>query len=140
MVFDNRPVIGVAALIIDNGRILLGYRKKSPGENSWQCPGGLLEAGESLFDCARRETKEETGLDIGNLCIAPYTNNIFKRENFHSVTLYVTASLLEGAPEVCEPELAGSWAWFAKDQMPESLFLPLQLLIQEHPIFWDNLF
>ena len=57
----NRPVTGVAALIINNGRLLLGYRSKSPGKNTWQCPGGLLDAGESIFDCAIRETREETG-------------------------------------------------------------------------------
>ena len=135
-----RPVTGVATLIINDGKLLLGFRKKSPGKNSWQCPGGLLEAGESVFDCARRETREETGLDISHLKYAPYTNNYFEDEGFHSVTLYVTANLAGGELDKKEADLASNWTWFAKDKIPEPLFLPLQILRQEQPVFWRKLF
>ncbi|MCW8853790.1 MAG: NUDIX domain-containing protein [Gammaproteobacteria bacterium] len=135
-----RPVTGVATLIIDNGHLLLGYRSKSPGKNTWQCPGGLLEAGESVFDCAIRETREETGLDINNLKFGPYTNNYFVDEGFHSVTLYVTANCAGGKLDKKEPDLAKNWAWFAKDKIPEPLFLPLQILVEEQPAFWQQLF
>ena len=136
----NRPLTGVATLIIDDGKLLLGFRKKSPGKNSWQCPGGLLEAGESVFDCAIRETREETGLEISNLKYAPYTNNYFEQDEFHSVTLYVTAGLAGGQLEKRELDRAKNWAWFEKDKIPEPLFLPLQLLMQEQPGFWQQLF
>ena len=135
-----RPVTGVATLIINDGQLLLGFRKKSPGKNSWQCPGGLLEVGESVFDCAIRETREETGLYINHLEFGPYTNNYFEDENFHSVTLYVTANMAGGKLDKKEPDLAKNWAWFAKDKMPEPLFLPLQILMQEQPGFWQQLF
>ena len=135
-----RPVTGVATLIIDNGCLLLGHRRKSPGKNTWQCPGGLLEVGESVFDCAIRETREETGLDIHNLKFGPYTNNYFVKEHFHSVTLYVIANWAGGKLDKKEPDLAKDWAWFAKDKIPEPLFLPLQILIEEQPVFWQQLF
>ena len=135
-----RPVTGVATLIIDDGKLLLGFRTKSPGRNSWQCPGGLLEAGESVFDCAIRETREETGLHISNLKFGPYTNNYFEDENFHSVTLYVTADLAGGKLDKKEADLATNWTWFEKDNLPEPLFLPLQILIKEQSAFWQQLF
>lgn len=136
----KRPVTGVATLLINDGKLLLGFRTKSPGKDSWQCPGGLLDAGESVFDCAIREVKEETGLDIDGLEFGPYTNNYFEEENFHSVTLYVTAKLVSGKLQNNEPGLAKNWAWYAKDKIPGSLFLPLQILMREQPAFWDQLF
>ena len=140
MMADNRPVVGVATLVIADSKLLLGYRKKSPGANSWQCPGGLLEAGESVFDCARRETREETGLNIRDLKSGPYTSNIFENERFHSVTLYVTARLDSGVLRDNEPDLAANWAWFERNKLPDPLFLPLQLLVKEQPIFWERIF
>lgn len=136
----TRPVTGVAALIINEGKLLLGYRTKSPGKDSWQCPGGLLETGETVFQAALREAREETGLHIIDLKPAPYTNNYFSKEDFHSVTLYVTASVSDSDLEKRELDRAINWNWFSKEQLPEPLFLPLQLLIKEHPLFWEQLF
>lgn len=134
------PVVGVASLIIHDGRLLLGYRQKSPGKNSWQCPGGLLRGGESVLDCAMRETEEETGLIIHDLIPGPYTNNYFIDDAFHSVTLYVRAKTNSDILKPGEIELAKDWAWFRKDNLPDPLFLPLQLLIKDYPAFWDRLF
>ena len=134
------PVTGVASLIVDNEKLLLGYRKKSPGKNSWQCPGGLLEAGESVFDCAIREAREETGLHIRPVQLGPFTNNYFVDDAFHSVTLYVIARVAGGELVNTEQEYAAHWSWFRKDQLPTPLFLPLQILIKEQPLFWQQLF
>ncbi|MDH5765964.1 MAG: NUDIX domain-containing protein [Gammaproteobacteria bacterium] len=134
------PLVGVAALIIKDGRLLLGKRRKSPGENSWQCPGGSLELGETVFDCAIRETREKTGLVIDRLVHGPYTSNFFAEENFHSITLYVVASCDRVQLENREPSAASDWGWYKKDELPEPLFLPLLLLKQDHPVFWEQLF
>ncbi len=53
---------GASAYIRDEGgRVLLARRRDS---GLWILPGGLLELGENLGDCAVRETREETGLDV----------------------------------------------------------------------------
>ena len=41
-----------------------GRKGKYPG---WSYPGGHVEKGESIYDCAVREVKEETGLDVRDL-------------------------------------------------------------------------
>lgn len=50
----------------ESGRLLLLQRTKAPNIGCWSPPGGKLEmaTGESPFECAVRETKEETGVDI----------------------------------------------------------------------------
>lgn len=58
------PGLGVGVLVIENGRVLLGKRKGSHGAGTWSAPGGHLEYGESIENCAEREVLEETGLRI----------------------------------------------------------------------------
>ncbi|MGW6729945.1 NUDIX domain-containing protein [Nocardia sp. NPDC055029] len=58
----NSLVPGSSALVVDSdGRILMQRRGDS---GNWSLPGGAMEIGETLEQCAVRETKEETGLDI----------------------------------------------------------------------------
>ncbi|MEV0063806.1 NUDIX domain-containing protein [Nocardia sp. NPDC050718] len=58
----NSLVPGGSVLVVDSaGRILMQRRGDS---GNWSLPGGVMEIGETLEECAVRETKEETGLDI----------------------------------------------------------------------------
>jgi 8-oxo-dGTP diphosphatase len=58
------PRVGVGVIVLRNGLVLLGRRIGSHGAGSWALPGGHLEFGESVEQCAAREVLEETGLDI----------------------------------------------------------------------------
>jgi 8-oxo-dGTP diphosphatase len=129
---DSAPVVGVAACIFKENKILLGRRKKSPGMNGWQCPGGLLEKSESVFECARRLVLRKAGLNIHRLHYGPYTNNRFTQEDFHSVTLYVSAEYLSGEIDSSGYRGADEWQWFSLDKFPEPLFLPLRILHEKH--------
>lgn len=131
------PVVGVATLVFKQGRLLLGRRKKTPGFNTWQCPGGLLQTNETIFDCARREVLEETGMVIHNLNYGPYSNNIFSTEAVHSVSLYVTADT-DDEPRSLEPQLAKDWQWFELATLPQPLFLPLDELLKHHQAWLDS--
>ncbi|MFX1487052.1 MAG: NUDIX hydrolase [Promethearchaeota archaeon] len=58
------PLVGVAALVLDQGRILLVKRKYDPGKGLWSLPGGLINLGEKIENALVREVEEETGLRV----------------------------------------------------------------------------
>jgi 8-oxo-dGTP diphosphatase len=62
--FPHFPVVSVGAVIVRDGRALIVRRAHDPRKGEWSLPGGRVELGESLVDAVRRETKEETGLDV----------------------------------------------------------------------------
>jgi 8-oxo-dGTP diphosphatase len=62
--YPNAPLVGVGAIIIDDGRVLLVKRGHSPLAGEWSIPGGVLELGETLRQAAIREAQEETGLTV----------------------------------------------------------------------------
>lgn len=64
--YPERPVVGVGAIILEGGKILLEKRKSTPGEGKWAVPGGLVELGETVEQAVIREVKEETGLDVAS--------------------------------------------------------------------------
>jgi ADP-ribose pyrophosphatase YjhB (NUDIX family) len=62
--YPERPIVGVAAIVFEAGRVLLVQRDREPQKGWWSLPGGGLELGERLLDGLRREIREETGLEI----------------------------------------------------------------------------
>lgn len=55
----------VGAVVSDgHHRIVVIRRGHAPSQGLWSLPGGRVEPGESLEEAARREVKEETGLDV----------------------------------------------------------------------------
>ena len=60
--YPERPLVGVGAVIVEDGRALAVQRAREPLRGEWSVPGGLVEAGETLRQAAEREAREETGL------------------------------------------------------------------------------
>lgn len=64
MRYEKKPVLAVDILIKkDNGYVFI-KRKKAPYKDYWAIPGGIVEYGETVVEAAKREAKEETGLDV----------------------------------------------------------------------------
>ena len=62
--YPDSPLVGVGAIIIDDGRVLLVKRGHPPLAGEWSIPGGVLELGETLREAAIREAREETCLTV----------------------------------------------------------------------------
>jgi len=62
--FPVAPLVGVGAVVVDQGRVLLVRRGAEPLKGHWSLPGGMLELGESLTAGVVREVEEETGLSV----------------------------------------------------------------------------
>jgi len=62
--YPETPRIGVGAVVIQEGRVLLVKRGHPPQNGEWSIPGGLLEIGETMRQAAAREALEETGLVV----------------------------------------------------------------------------
>ena len=128
---DKKPKVGVGVIVIKENKVLLGKRKNSHGEGSWCFPGGHLEFNESLENCAKREVLEETGIEIKNIRFEIITNDIFKDEEKHYITIFMLSEYDSGEVKVMEPEKCEKWDWFEWNNLPEPLFLPIQNLLRK---------
>ena len=62
--YPELPIVGVGAVIVQSGRVLLVKRGRPPLQGAWSLPGGVVEAGETLRQAVEREAKEETGFIV----------------------------------------------------------------------------
>ena len=111
--------VGIGIMILNDNKILLGHRTEGSKDTggiyqpgSWCLPGGKQEYQETIFECAARETKEETNLEISNMKIFGATDDI--RPDRHFVTIWVLALENKGILEVMEPDKQDEWQWFSR--------------------------
>ncbi len=86
--FPSAPLVGVGAVIVHDGRVLLIRRGRDPMKGHWTFPGGVLEVGESLAEGLAREVREETGLVVEVLELVELLDRIHRedgRVRFHYV-------------------------------------------------------
>lgn len=91
--FPSLPLVGVGAVVVDRGRVLLVQRGREPLKGHWTLPGGLLELGESLAAGVAREVLEETGLEVEPLELVDLVDRI-QREGERVRYHYVLADYL----------------------------------------------
>jgi 8-oxo-dGTP diphosphatase len=129
--------VGVGVFVFKDGKFLMLQRQGAHGAGSWSIPGGHLEFGESPEETATREVREETGLEIANVAFAAVTNDIFREENKHYVTVWMKSDWSSGEATNTEPDKCTELRWVDFDTLPEPLFLPWQQLLKSE--FIDSL-
>lgn len=125
----DHPRVGIGVFVLKGNTLLLGKRRGSHGAGEYASPGGHLEHLEAFADCARREVREETGLEIGNLRFLRVMN-VTTYAPKHYVDLAFAADWVSGEPQVLEPEKVESWGWYPLDALPEPLFATLPTALE----------
>src|SRR5215218_6616462 len=109
----SRPVLGAAAVVIHDGRVVLIRRGKAPSAGEWSIPGGAVELGESVEEALRREVREETGLEI----VVGRFLEVFERVErdadgavrFHFVVLDYAATAIGGTLRAGDDAADAAW-------------------------------
>ena len=132
----ERPAARI--LLLDGaGRILL-FRFRLPGREAyWATPGGALDAGEDFAACARRELREETGLDLD--CGREIARRLALFETFEGVPVAADeryflvrvdqAEIVATGHSALERLVMREWRWFSRAELAD----------QHEPIFPENL-
>ena len=117
-----------AAIIINDGEILMVRRRVKEGELSWQFPAGEVEPGESADDAAVRETQEETGLTVR--AASQLGNRV--HPNTGRTMLYVACEVLDGTAHVADKEELVEVAWCNRATLATKVPYPFYGPVQDH--------
>jgi len=111
--YRELPRVGVGAVVIHEGRILLVKRASPPGKGFWAIPGGLVELGETVREAAERELLEETGISV-RARDAFYLFDFIDRDadgtiRYHYVIVDFLADYLGGEPRAADDVSDARW-------------------------------
>jgi len=97
--FPETPLVGVGAVVVDEGRVLLVRRGREPLKGKWSLPGGMLELGESLTAGVVREVREETGLNVEPIELIELLDRVHREEDrvrYHYVIADYLCRVVDG--------------------------------------------
>jgi 8-oxo-dGTP diphosphatase len=95
------PRVGVGAVMVHDGRVLLIRRGKEPLRGRWVVPGGTVEPGETLEEALVREVQEETGLTVRLGEVILVFDRILREDGelrYHYVIVDYLCEYVEGTP------------------------------------------
>ena len=133
--------VGTGVMLKRGNKILLGKRHLDKIEEdlpvlenmlveTWTMPGGKLELNEKLFDCAKRETFEETGIKV--LDAKLFSIGDASLNTGHYMTVGFVSENFEGEAYDKEPHKISGWDWFDLDSLPSPLFGLTKLMIENY--------
>jgi 8-oxo-dGTP diphosphatase len=124
--FPMAPLVGVGAVIVHDGRVLLVQRGREPMKGRWTIPGGLIEIGEMLSEAVVRETREETGLEVEPIELVELLDRIHRedgRVRYHYVIADYLCRVVRGTLHADSDADAVRWVEPAEWNGPSALGL-----------------
>ena len=97
--FPNVPLVGVGVVVVREERVLLIRRAKAPRRGEWSLPGGLQKLGETVFQAASREVREEAGITVQPVAVVDVVDLIEwdeQRVRYHYTLIDLLANFIDG--------------------------------------------
>lgn len=135
MMKQGKDYIGVgcgAFIVNDKNELLLQQRNKAPEKGYWCIPGGRLEMFETFEEAVKRETKEETGVEIEVIAELGICDHIIKSENSHWVSPSYLCKITNGEPKIMEPTKHLDMKWFPLENLPDNITITTQNAVENY--------
>lgn len=123
-----RPAVTADCIVITRDReVLLIKRANEPFKGAWAFPGGFLEMDETTSDCAIRELKEETGLEVEDVYQVGTYDAVNRDPRGRTISVAYVC-VIDNAEEVTAADDAAKAQWWSLDSLPELAFDHEQIL------------
>lgn len=123
----QQPGLAVDIIIEIDKKVVLIKRKNPP--YGWALPGGFVEPGESVENTAKREAKEETGLELTNLKQFHVYSQPDRDPRKHTVSIVFTASS-NGLPKAADD--AAEIMLFILDDLPQNITFDHRQILEDY--------
>lgn len=128
----ERPSVGVATVVVHEGKILIG-RDTRKGEEVYGVPGGHWESGETLKECGAREVKEESGVACDQLKLISIYDFYREDKGKSYISVGMKANYVSGELQNQVEEGRMEWAWYIPEEaLKLNLFAPDKILIERY--------
>jgi len=125
--YPQTPIAAVGAVVFKEGKILAIKRGQEPSKGKWSIPGGRIELGETAYEAARREVREECSIDVQIERVLDSANNIIRDENgrikYHFVIIDMLARYVSG--EIKAQSDAEECKWVTPQELTELDLTPM---------------
>lgn len=133
---DKQIKVSCEMIVEKDKQVLLTLRKNIFGSGQWCFPGGHMEHGESSLVCAKRELKEEIGVEAVDIKLIAVINDTPEHQDTHYVRFVYLITKWNGEIINAEPDICEQFKWFNINNLPEPFFIGQQKVL---PIYLNKI-
>ncbi|HEX2480928.1 MAG TPA: NUDIX hydrolase [Methylomirabilota bacterium] len=108
------PKIVAVTIPVRDGRVLLARRAIEPAHGLWTFPGGYVDWGESVAEAARREMREEVGLDLDPTGLV----GIYSYPGAPAVIVVYHVTVPDGLDAAADAHEVSETGYFSREEIP----------------------